>query len=135
MPAKRDKIAMRILVSLLAALLVPTLVSQALAQAERQEQETPAREASDPDVIPFPSSLPVTNWDLAIGPAPDIEAAPISLVQLEAATLFPATEAPAESDSKAATAPAAVAVSTTAWVVIAIAAAAAVAILVFVEPG
>lgn len=134
MPAKREKIAMRAVVSLLAALLVPLLVTQALAQAEPQEQEPPAREAGEPYVITFPSPLPVTNYEVGMRPAPSIEAEPISLVQLEGTTLFPTNDA-AESDSPATTAPAAASISTTAWVVIVVAAAAVAFVLIVVEPG
>lgn len=135
MPAKREKIAMRAVVSLLAALLVPLLVTQALAQTEPQEQEPPAREAGEPYAITFPSPLPVTNYEVGMRPAPSIEAEPISLVQVEGATLFPTNDAPAESDSPATTAPAAASISTTAWVVIVVAAAAVAFVLIVVEPG
>ncbi len=135
MPAKQNKLAMCIVVSLLAAVLLPTAATQALAQAEQQERESPAREASEPDVIPPPTHVPVTDWGVGDAPVPALESDAVSLVRPEAAHLFPITDAPAESDAAAARAPAAAAVSTTAWVAIVVAAAAVVAVLVFVEPG
>lgn len=135
MPVKRHRIAMRIAMSLVAVLLVPTLATPALAQAERQAQKAPARMASERDVLPAPSALPITDLEVATQANPDLEDESISLARPEAAILFPSTGTPAESDSEAAKAPAAVALSTTAWIVIAVAAAAAAAVLIFVEPG
>ncbi len=136
MPFKRHRIAMRIAMSLVAVLLVPTLATPALAQAERQAQKAPARMASERDVLPAPSALPITDLEVATQANPDLEDESISLARPEAAILFPSTGTPAESDSEAAKAPAAaVALSTTAWIVIAVAAAAAAAVLIFVEPG
>ncbi len=106
MPAKRDKIAMRIVMSLVAALMVPIVAAQALAQAEGTEQKTPAREASAPEAVPIPSALQVKDLEVALQAAPDLEAQTVSLVRPEAAVLFPATDAPAAYDSEAAKAPA-----------------------------
>lgn len=137
MPAKQDKIAVRAVVSLLAVLLALAPVTQGRAQAAQQEQESPARETSKPEVIRFPTTLfPVTDWEVGIPPVTTLESDKVPLVRPEAANLFPITDSPTPYDSATAVAPAAaIAISTAGWVAIAIAVVVIAGVLIFIEPG